>query len=94
MLLVQGNYPKNREDIVDLLKFCKGPEKWHATLTTISPPKFSLNGATTRYRVEVKCTRTKNPSFTTSESSYHEWTKPDHSKYGHTFPSMTDTGDT
>ena len=61
MLLVQGNYPKNREDIVDLLKFCKGSEKWHATLTTISPPKFSLNGATTIDEVEVCCTLTKSP---------------------------------
>ena len=66
--------------------------KWHATLTTIFPPNFSPRGTTTRDDVEVYCIQTINTSFTTSASVYLEWTKPEGSKHGHTFPSMTDTG--
>ena len=36
----------------------------------------------------------KNPLSTTFVSSYQEWTKPEHSKHGCTFPLMRDTGNT
>ena len=69
-------------------------EKWHATLTTIFPPNFSLCGATTRDDVDVYCTRTKKTIVHNLRMIIPGVEKMEHSKNGRTLPSMTDTGDT